>query len=133
MFSADGSVSLWVVRNKRKSVWEIKKLVKISCKHPIIRIQLFHLLKKLGFSPTLREINDEVVLFKKQDIIKFKKEIGFVPEVKITGDSRNWEGFEKNQILDLAIKTFEFKKKDLNGFETKKDIMGFLKTNILTS
>lgn len=127
MFSADGAVSIWVVRNKRKSVWEIKKLIKISCKHPLIRNQLFQLLKKLKFSPTLRTSNDEVVLFKKEDIKKFQKEIGFVQGVKITRDSRHWEGFEKNSILNLAIKTFGIKNKQLNKFNKKEEIISFLK------
>ncbi len=131
MFSADGCVSLWIVRNKRKNLWEIKKLVKISCKHPVIRQQLFQLLKKLDYSPTLRKSNDEVVLFRKQDIIKFRKEIGFVNGVKVTKDSKNWEGFEKNQILDLAIKTYKLKKKDLHEFKTKDDIIFSLKSTIL--
>jgi hypothetical protein len=130
MFSADGSICLWIVRNKKKAVLEIKKVVKISCKHPIIRLQLFQLLKKLGFLPTLREINDEVVLFKKQDIMKFRKEIGFIPGVKVTRDSKNWEGFEKNQILGLAIKTFELKKKNLDGFKSKDEVARFLKSMV---
>lgn len=133
IFSTDGSVSLWPVWNKRKSVWEIKKLVKISCAHTAIRKQYFQLLKKLDFSPTLREINNEVVLFKKQDLIKFKKEIRFVNGVKITGDSRHWEGFEKNQILNLAIRSFKLKKKDLKNFKSKEEIINFLKSMVSAS
>lgn len=128
MFSADGCISLWVIWNKRKRVWEIKKLVKISSKHPVIREQVTKLLQNLEFQPTLREINDEVVLFKKRDIIKFRKEIGFVKGVKVTKDSKNWEGFGKNQILDLAIKTFELRKKDLENFKAKEEVIDFLKT-----
>ena len=73
----------------------------------------------------------QVVLFKKQDIIKFRKEIGFIRGVKVTKDSKNWEGFEKNLILDLAIKTFELKKKDLQEFKMKNEIALFLKSLIL--
>jgi hypothetical protein len=127
IFSTDGCVSIWPTWNKRKKLWEVKKLIKISCKHPIIRGQIVTLLKKLGFEPTLREINDEIVLFKKRDIIKFDKEIRFVDGVKISKKSKNWKGFEKNQIVSLAIKTFNLKKKDLERFKTKEEVINFLK------
>jgi hypothetical protein len=61
-------------------------------------------------------------------MIKFQKEIRFVDEVKISGKSKNWKGFEKNQILDLAIKTFKLKKKDLQHFKTKEEVINFLKS-----
>jgi len=48
--------------------------------------------------------------------------------VKISSKSKNWCGFEKNQILGLAIKTFGLKKKDLQHFKTKQEIVDFLKT-----
>ena len=130
MFSTDGSVSLWVVWNKRKKVWEIKNYVKISSKHPKIRKQVYDLLKIFGFNPTIRTSNDEVVLFKKEDIKKFQNKIGFVDGVKVTKDSRHWQGFTKNQILNLVIKSFGLKKKDLQNFKTKEEIINFLKSKI---
>jgi hypothetical protein len=56
--------------------------------------------------------------------------VRFVPGVKIGGDSVNWNGFEKNQILDLAVKSFDFK--NFKRFETKEQIMDFLKSQIPT-
>ena len=68
------------------------------------------------------------MLNKKSDLIKFAKEIRFVNGVKVTKNSKNWCGFEKNQILDLAIKTFELRKKDLEKFKTKEEVIDFLKS-----
>ena len=128
MFSTDGCITLWPVWNRKKGVWEIKKCVKFTSKSKHLREVLFKMLTALGFQPTERENNDEVVLFKKEDIIKFAKEIGFVPGVKVTKNSRNWHGFEKNQVLDLAVKAFELKKKDLENFKTKEEVIDFLKS-----
>jgi len=68
-----------------------------------------------------------LILDRKQDIIKFAKEIRFVDGVKITRDSKNWCGFGKNQILDLVIRSMKLRKKDLQKFRTKEEIIHFLK------
>lgn len=127
MFSTDGCVSVWVVWNKKRKLWEIKKYVKISNYSREIRENLIKLLSSIGFSPINRESNKEVVLFKKRDIIKFSKEIGFVKGVKITQNSKYWRGFEKNDVLNLAIKSFELRKDKLKNFKTKIEVINFLK------
>ena len=91
-------------------------------------MQVYELLKRLGFKPTIREVNDEILLIKKIDIIKFSKKIRFVDGVKITKNSKNWEGFEKNKILDLAVRTFEIKQNELRDFKTKNNIFNYLKS-----
>ncbi len=130
MFSTDGCVVLYPVWNRRKKVWEIKKYVKFASKSPSIRKTVLKMLEVLGFSPTEREINDEIVLFKKKDILRFAKEIGFVPGVKVTKNSKRWFGFEKNEILDLAVKTFGLKKKELESLKSKDDVISFLRSLI---
>lgn len=127
MFSCDGSISLWVVWNKRWNLWEIKKWIKFACKHPTIRKQVFNLLQKLDYEPIIREENDEILLTKKKDIIRFASEIRFVNGVKVTKDSRNWEGYEKNQILNLSIKTYSIKQNELKDFKSKEELYNFLK------
>lgn len=132
MFSADGCIMLSMgwrkksIKWRKEEGWEIKTEVTLGCKHPVIKEQILELLKNLGFAP--RKDNDKVILGKEKDIIKFKNEIGFVRGVKISRKSKNWEGFEKNQILNLAIKSFELKKKDLQQFKTKEEVVDFLKT-----
>lgn len=127
MFSCDGSISLWVVWNKRYGLWEIKKWVKFACKHPTIRRQVYALLRELGFEPIIRPENDEVLLIKKKDIKKFARTIRFIPSVRVTGDSKNWEGYEKNKVLDIAVRSYEVKQLELKKFKTKPEIMAFLK------
>ena len=127
MFSADGCVSLWVTWNKKKKIWEIKKYVKISNYSSNIRKGIVKILLSLGFSPTNRESNREVVLFKKSDLIKFHREIGFVKGVKITKNSRYWNGLEKNYVLKLVINSFGVKKSELKKFKTKIEVIDFLR------
>jgi CTP:phosphocholine cytidylyltransferase-like protein len=128
MFSADGSVCLWVQWREDQKRWIINKCIELACKHPLIGKQVAQLLIQLGFQPIHRVKSGKVSLFKREDILKFKELIGFVPGVKITRNSKVWEGFEKNQILDLAIKTMELKKEDLEHFENKEEVINFLKS-----
>jgi hypothetical protein len=82
--------------------------------------------EKFGMNPKIWK--KEIVLDEKNDIFRFQKEIGFVDGVKISRKSKNWIGFEKNKILELIVKTFQLRKKDLEKFSNKEEIVNFLKT-----
>lgn len=127
MFSADGGISMWISRHKKKQVWEIRKRIFLASRHPKIREQVVLLLKEIGIESKDRK-SGEVVIWKKSQIEKFHSIVGFVSGVEVTKDSKHWTGFEKSQILDLAVKTFDFKKKDLQKFRTKEEIISFLKS-----
>jgi hypothetical protein len=127
MFSADGCVSIGVWWNPKEKAWKLKRRIQISSSHPIIRKQLAKLLKeKFNINAKIRW--NGVVIENKSDIKKFWKEIRFVDGVKISGKSKNWKGFEKNQILDLAVKTLNLKKQDLKKFKSKEEVINFLKS-----
>ncbi|NHI91665.1 MAG: hypothetical protein EAX96_04115 [Candidatus Lokiarchaeota archaeon] len=53
----------------------------------------------------------------RESILNFKKKIGFIKGVKMTGNSKYWEGFSKDYILDLIIKSYsiKFESKDPNN------------------
>jgi hypothetical protein len=131
MFSADGCVCLGVTWNKTDKRWQIRRMVKFACRHPKIKEQVSSLLKKLGIGNKIKP--DGIVIWRKEDILKFKEKIGFVDGVEVTKNSKNWEGFEKNKILNLAIKSFELKKKDLEKFNTKIEVINFLKSLLESS
>lgn len=128
VFSADGSISIAVRWHKGNDSWEIRRRIELTCKHPKLRNDFFTLISSIGFSP--RTSHENITLEKKSDIQKFANEIRFVPGIKVGGDSKNWKGFEKNQILDLAIKTFDLGKKDLQQFKTKDEVISFLKSEL---
>ena len=127
MFSADGCVSFGVFWDEKKRRWELKRRIQLSSRHPEIKQQIANLLRE-RFLINPRVEKRGLILDRKQDILKFAKEIRFVDGVKITRDSKNWCGFEKNQILDIVIRSMKLKKKDLQKFRTKEEIIHFLKT-----
>ena len=130
IFSADGSISVSARWHKRNNSWEIRRRIELTCKNPYLRKDFFELIKNFGFSP--RVSNENITMERKSDILRFANAVRFVPNVKIGGDSRYWTGFEKNQILDLALKTFEFGKQNLESFGAKEDVMKFLKSHTST-
>lgn len=127
MFSADGSIVLGVKWRKDKRMWVFTRRVCFTSVTLSLKKQVTQILEeKFGMKPQIWK--HDVVLERKSDIIKFKQVIGFVDRVQISKKSKVWEGFEKTQILDLAIKTLDFKKRDLQRFETREDIISFLKS-----
>ncbi len=127
MFSADGSIVLGVKWRKDKRMWVFTRRVCLTSVTPSLKEQVAQILEeKFGMKPQIWK--HDVVLERKLDIIKFKQLIGFVEGVQISKKSKIWEGFDKTQILDLAIKTFDLKKRDLQGFESREEIISFLKS-----
>lgn len=129
MFSADGCVCFGVKWNKTKKSWQFTRKIKFTSKHPVIRFQIAKLLEKLCFNPKIEDKN--VILERKGDIIKFQKEIGFVKGVKVTKNSKNWEGFDKNDILKLVVISFNFRKTQLKRFKNKEEIIKFFKNLLI--
>lgn len=109
--SCDGGISIVPAKNKRGSKFLVKKIF-ISVKHPVLSMQLTKLLKKLGFSPS--QYRDQIRLTTKNDIEKFKKEIGFIKGSTISRNSQYLSGYEKNKILDLVVDSYKNPQKALN-------------------
>ena len=101
--SCDGGISVTVARNKRNSLFLVRKVF-ISIKHPVLSNQITELLKWLGYSPS--QYKDQVRLVKKEDIIKFNNEIGFISGSRISNDSRFLSNFEKNTILTKVVQSY---------------------------
>lgn len=127
MFSADGSISLSVRWHKGNKNWEIRRRIELACKHPTLRKDFMQLLESLGFHP-VNSGNENITLERKEDILKFAKDVRFIDGVKIRIDSENWCGIEKNKVLDAAVKTFEFNNHFLKKFKTREEIIRFLKS-----
>lgn len=101
--SCDGGVS--VMRGIKKGTVFYIRRVFITSKNGDIRRQIGELLKMLNLTP--RDDNDKhVYLSKKDDIIKYATEIRFLDHVKVTNNSKRFSGMEKNQLLDLVVKSY---------------------------
>jgi intein/homing endonuclease len=125
MFSSDGSVTISVKWEKRRGKFVLRRRVKLASKHPKLKEQISFLLQKLGFHPRIH--SDSVVLERKEDLIKFQKEVRFVDGVKVTKNGI-WSGMDKNNVLDILVKTFEIPQSFIDKFSSKEEIINFLKT-----
>ena len=125
-FSAEGSVILGCKWHKLKKLWIINKRVQASSKNDSLKNFVAEMLRKLGFHPAVWK--NEVVLTRKEDILRFSKEIRFIDGVKISRKSRRWNGVEKNVILDIVAKLCEEGKNSFRSFEEWEN---FCKTCLL--
>ncbi len=101
--SCDGGVGL-SIGLKNKSYFLVRKVF-IECKNPGLKENLITLLENLGYTP--KTYGNQIRLTTKKDIIKFKKEIGFIKGCKITKHSQRFKGKEKNWLLSQMIKSYQ--------------------------
>ena len=125
-FTGDGSVILNIGRAKYG--FRFDRCVKLYCEHTSLRKQYFDLLTKLGYGPTM--LGDAVLLRSPEKLSRFSKEIGFVNDVKISGNGL-WKGITKSELLQFAVKSYNLKPKALG--KTKDDIHANLVRLILRS
>jgi len=121
-FSAEGSVILGCKWNKYKKLWVINKRIQVTIKNDSLKEFITKVLIKLGFQPAVWK--NEVVLTRKQDIIKFSKKVRFFDSVNISRKSKVWFGIEKNKLLDLIVDLCERK---INSFRSIKEWENFVK------
>lgn len=126
MFSADGAICLGVKWNKAEKRWKFTRKVTLTCWNLTLKEDIGKLLSSLGIK--FKISNTDIIIERNMEILKFTKFVSFLDGVKISRKSKNWEGFEKNRILELAVKTFDLKKKDLQKFRTKEEVINFLKS-----
>ena len=114
--SCDGGVSVVPAKNKRGYQFLVRKVL-FSVKHPNLSNQLRKLLEYLEYEPY--QLKDQIRLTKRSDIKKFKKEIGFIKNTKISGHSKFLTGLDKNMILKKIIDSYK-DPRPLLDFLTKK-------------
>ncbi len=102
--SCDGCPSIF----PRKNSWSaVERIVAIVCHHPILKQRLSKLLNDLKIPHTVKE--NSLEMRSRESITKFKKDIGFVDGVEMTGNSKYWEGLTKNEVLNKIIKSYDIK------------------------
>ena len=102
--SCDGYPSIF----PRRDSWSaVERIVAIVCHHPMLKQRLSELLSDIQVPHTVKE--NSLEMRSKESIKKFKNQIGFVDGVKMTGNSRYWEGLPKNEVLDKIIKSYDTK------------------------
>lgn len=125
-FTGDGTIIFNI--GKARYGYRFDRCVKIYCEHRSLRNQYFALLKKLDYKPTM--LKDAVLLRRPENISKFMQEIGFVENVKISGNGL-WKGITKQKLLKFSSESYKLRPKELG--ETKSDIHANLVNLILRS
>ncbi len=107
--SCDGYPSIF----PRTGTWSaVERIVAIVCHHPQLKQRISQLLADVGVPHTIKKYSLE--MRSKDSIEKFAKTVGFVDGVEMTGNSRYWEGIDKNKILFKILKSYatKFKSRD---------------------
>ncbi len=104
-FSCDGGVNLYVA-NHRNGYKHLIRSVFLACKHPQLQKDYLRLLKILGIRARLLLKDNKLRIEKREDLQKFYEKVGFIKGVKITQHSAYWQGWEKNQVLSLALSSY---------------------------
>ncbi len=118
--SCDGYPSIFP---RQKSWSPVERIVSIVCHNPMLKKRLSELLLDLKIPHTVK--TNSLEMRSKDSILKFKNKIGFVNNVKMTGNSKYWEGITKNEVLNKIIKSYNVK------FETRDSSYVISKLNKL--
>lgn len=107
-FSCDGGVSLYPARRSGKdggTRWLIRTVF-LACSHPQLRRDYLKLLS--GFGIRARDVakDGKLKIETEVDIRLFQAKIGFIPGVRVTGNSKFWNGYEKNAVLKLLTDSY---------------------------
>lgn len=122
--SCDGGVSVVLAKNKKGSLFLVRKVL-ISVKHPTLSEQLTELLKKLGYKPS--QFKDQIRLTRREDLEKFYGEIGFIEGSRVSDDSRFLRGIEKNAVLKMVVDSYQNPKSLLDFLIRRRRSFGLIR------
>jgi len=102
--STDGCIEFH--ENKLKNKQWFQRRLSFRCHNPNLLDQWSQLFRGLGFK--IKKTEKEIRITGKDQLIKFRNEIGFLKNVEVQR-SKNWKGFTKNNVLDRAIESFNMR------------------------
>jgi hypothetical protein len=118
--TCDGGVSVTVGRKAEKTF--LVRRVFISVKHPTIKTRLMELLKILGYNPYYYD--RQIRLTKKEDILRFEREINFLDGAEVSKDSRYLHGHKKSEILKRVSDSYTRPREMLDFMFSKRSSPG---------
>jgi hypothetical protein len=102
LVSAEGHIVFSKISGRRPN--EIVRKILITCFHPLLREQFKKLIESCGIKCSL-EGRNRIRISGKDNLIKFRKEIGFLPEIKVS-KGKVWKGISKQRLLSLLINSY---------------------------
>ena len=107
-FSGDGGVSFYPAYRTGShggTKWLIRTVF-LSCEHPLLRDQYMQMLSLLGIQARNVPQDGKIKIETKENILKFYQEVGFLAGVSVTGNSKFWRGYDKQQVLKLLVSSY---------------------------
>ena len=99
--SCDGYPSIF----PRQQSWSaVERMVAVVCHHPRLKQRLHEILSDLDVPHRIKQYSLE--MRSQEAISRFKERIGFVEGVTMTGNSRYWRSYQKNEVLDIIQKSY---------------------------
>lgn len=102
-FSCDGGVNLYVARSKYPF---LIRNVYLACKHPSLQLDYQRLITRLGIRSKIVAGDQKIFIQGRKELVKFAKKVGFLEKVEFTQHSAYWQGWEKDEVLRLALTSY---------------------------
>ncbi len=112
-FSCDGGINLYVAKSKFGYKFLIRNAY-LACKHPQLQKDYHNLLKIVGIKSKIISKDWKILIQGRDELNKFKEKVGFIDGVKITQNSKFWQGVEKMKVLNFAINSYNNPSKIIN-------------------
>lgn len=112
-FSCDGGINLYIAKSKFGYKFLIRNAY-LACKHPQLQKDYHELLKVLGIKSKIMSKDWKILIQGRDELNRFKEKVGFIEGVKITQNSKFWQGVEKEKVLNLAINSYSNPRKIIN-------------------
>ena len=107
VFSMDGGVKFYPMCDKNKGKRWLERRIALACHHPELRKQYSYLLEKAGIRAVNKEKEKIIVISRKENLLRFARDIGFLDGITVTRHSKFWIGEEKNEVMRLMIQSYE--------------------------
>lgn len=106
VFSMDGGVKFYVVKNNKIGTKWLERNVSLSCHHPVLRRQYLRLVQSCGIDSINIEADKVIKICGRENLEKFRTRVGFLEGIKTTRHSKFWVGVEKNKVLDMLVDSY---------------------------
>jgi hypothetical protein len=102
LVSAEGHIVFSKIKGRRPN--EIVRKILVTCYHPMLKEQFKELIESCGIGCNF-EGKYRIRISGRSNLIKFKEEIGFFPDVKLS-KGKVWKGIPKQHLLSLLVSSY---------------------------
>jgi hypothetical protein len=100
--SAEGHLTFSKINGRRPNE-KVRKIF-ITCYHPLLKEQFKKLIESCGIRCGF-EGKNRIRISRKDNLLKFKKKVGFFPDI-IVSKGKLWKGISKQNLLSILIDSY---------------------------